>query len=358
MKPLSQIPNIAAPPKRLGWLIHAIVWIVLLSFPFLIGVRGADTISLQDYLRFFIMLAGVLAIFYANYSCLVKRFLFTRRHWKYLLSNLALFAVITVASHLLSSLIRPPDFVHPSQEHGKIVYFFMILADLIKYIFLLALSVALKATSSWYQMDTERKELEKQRSDAELQNLKNQLNPHFLFNTLNNIYSLIAINGEQAQEAVHELSRLLRYMLYDSAQAFVPLGKDVEFVKNYVKLMQIRMPAHVDLKTEIQVEQPDIPIAPLLFISLAENAFKHGVSNAKPSFVHIEIIAAGKQIRCLIKNSFFPKDKQMDKSGSGIGLINLRKRLDLLYPENYELTCGQLEETYSCELILHLIDQQ
>jgi len=142
-------------------------------------------------------------------------------------------------------------------------------------------------------------------------------------------------------------------MLYDSTQQFVPLGKDIDFVRNYMELMRIRMPKHVDLKTDIQIELPDVLIAPLLFISPVENAFKHGVSNSRPSFVHIEIIAAGKQIKCLIRNSLFPKDKQ-DKSGSGIGLINLKKRLDLLYPGNHELTCEQSEDEYSFELTLLL----
>ena len=197
------------------------------------------------------------------------------------------------------------------------------------------------------------KRIGKQRSEAELQNLKNQLNPHFLFNTLNNIYSLIAVNGVQAQEAVHELSRLLRYILYDSAQAFAPLEKDIEFVRNYVELIRIRMPEHVDLQTKIQIELPDVQIAPLLFISPVEKAFRHGVSNSRPSFVHIEITATGKQIKFLILNSLFPKDKQ-GKSGSGIGLTNLKKRLDLLYPESYELTCKQSDEEYSFVLTLLL----
>jgi LytS/YehU family sensor histidine kinase len=209
----------------------------------------------------------------------------------------------------------------------------------------------LRDTSSWYQIDAGRKELEKQRSEAELQNLNNQLNPHFLFNTLNNIYSLIAINGEQAQEAVHELSRLLRYMLYDSTNEYVTLRKDVDFLRDYVELMRIRMPEHVELKTEIHIGQPDALIAPLLFISLIENAFKHGVSNSKPSFIHIVLTTDEKQINCTIRNSYFPKDEK-DKSGSGIGLVNLKKRLDLLYPGNYQLTCLQSDETYSSTLII------
>ena len=357
MKTISPIQNLASPPRRLGWLVHAIVWIVLFFFPFLFRGRNSGTVNLYEYLNFFIMLASALAVFYLNYIYLVKRYLFTRQLWLYLLSNLLLFAAVTVLSHLLLNLIPPPEIMPPQGRVRRVPIPPMILVDGVKHIFLTALSVALKATSSWYQMDTERKELEKQRSEAELQNLKNQLNPHFLFNTLNNIYSLIAINGEQAQEAVHELSRLLRYILYDSTQAFVTLAKDIDFVRNYVELMRIRMPQHVDLKTEIQIELPDVPIAPLLFISPVENAFKHGVSNSRPSFVHIEIIATGKQIKCLIRNSFFPKDKQ-DKSGSGIGLINLKKRLDLLYPENYELNCEQSDEIYSCALLINLPEKQ
>ena len=355
MKTNLSINNLASQSKRLGWLIHAIVWIVLFIFPFLFRGRDAGTVSLHDYLNFSIMLVGALAIFYLNYSYLVKRYLFTRQLWRYLLSNLLLFAIVISLTHLLLNLIPPPDFIPPGRIR-RAPFHTIILFDGIKHIFLAGLSVALKATSSWYQMDTERKELEKQRSEAELQNLKNQLNPHFLFNTLNNIYSLIAINGEQAQEAIHELSRLLRYMLYDSAQALAPLGKDIDFVRTYVELMRIRMSENVDLKTEIRIEQPDVMIAPLLFISPVENAFKHGVSNSRSSFVHIDIVATGKQIKCLILNSYFPKDKQ-DKSGSGIGLSNLKKRLDLLYPGNYELTFGQKDETYSFFLEINLPDK-
>jgi len=301
---------------------------------------------------FFIMLAGVIVVFYANYSYLIQRILFSRRFWLYFLSNVLLYTIVIFCSHILMNLLPPPEVAMAERVHQVPVHFF-ILADIIKYVFLTVLSVALKATNSWYQIDTERKELEKQRSEAELQNLKNQLNPHFLFNTLNNIYSLIAINGEQAQESVHELSRLLRYMLYDSSQEFVPLEKDIDFVRNYVELMRIRMPEHVDLRADIQIAHPDIPIAPLLFISQIENAFKHGISNSKPSFVHIEIIAENNQIHCKIQNSFFPKDEQ-DKSGSGIGLLNLKKRLDLLYPGKYALTFEQSDEIFNCELRLKI----
>ena len=209
---------------------------------------------------------------------------------------------------------------------------------------------AIKMTDGWYRVAAIQRELEKERAEAELQNLKSQLNPHFLFNTLNNIYSLIAFSPEKAQEAVHDLSRLLRYVLYESSQPFVPLEKDFDFLRNYVELMRIRLPKHVELKTNIVASSPGTLIAPLLFISLVENAFKHGVSNNKPSFIHLDIHQEGAEVVCTIVNSYFPKSPDQDKSGSGIGLVNLEKRLGLLYPGHFSFQCGREGDNYSSYL--------
>ena len=120
---------------------------------------------------------------------------------------------------------------------------------------------------------------ERQKTEAELKNLKNQLNPHFLLNTLNNIYALIAFNSDKAQEAVQELSKLLRHVLYDNQQTFVPLEKELDFIRNYVALMRIRLPQQVEVSVNLEVDSGGaLQIAPLIFISLIENAFKHGIS--------------------------------------------------------------------------------
>jgi LytS/YehU family sensor histidine kinase len=224
-------------------------------------------------------------------------------------------------------------------------------ANTLGYLFVITISVAYKMTGSWFTAEAERKELERSRSEAELTNLKSQLNPHFLFNTLNNIYSLIAISPERAQEVVHELSRLLRYVLYESSQSFVTIEKDLDFVRNYVELMRIRLPGHVAVKMSLSYDSPDMLIAPLLFITPIENAFKHGVSNSKPSSIQIEIKASDKEVYCHIYNSYFPKNEQ-DKRGSGIGLANLHKRLELIYPGKYQFSYGRQENAYYCELKL------
>ncbi|MDR1937882.1 MAG: histidine kinase [Tannerellaceae bacterium] len=336
------------PSKRLGWLIHIVAWAVLLTFPFLFTGRESEVVTWNRYLGFLFVLGSYIIAFYTNYSCLVKRFLFTRLPVRYLLSNLLLIAVLILAVHLLMGLL-PNDRFRPDLTYRDMMRF--LVANTLGYIFVITISVAYKMTGSWFTAEAERKELERSRSEAELTNLKSQLNPHFLFNTLNNIYSLIAISPERAQEVVHELSRLLRYVLYESTQSFVTMEKDVDFIRNYVELMRIRLPGHVSVKTSITYTSPDMPIAPLLFITPIENAFKHGVSNSKPSFIRIELHATGGEASCRIHNSYFPKDGQ-DKSGSGIGLANLRKRLDLIYPGKYHFSYGREEDTYYCELKL------
>ena len=153
---------------------------------------------------------------------------------------------------------------------------------------------------------------------------------------------------------MHDLSRLLRYVLYESSQQLVLLEKELDFIRNYVELMRIRLPENVELKTEISSLRPDAEIAPLLFISLIENAFKHGVSNNKPSYIHLDIHQNGDLVVCYLRNSYFPKDAEQDKSGSGIGIRNLKKRLALLYPNRHIFSCGVDGDSYYCMLELQL----
>ena len=188
-----------------------------------------------------------------------------------------------------------------------------------------ALSVAIRMTENWYILEQEKKELENARSEAELQNLKSQLNPHFLFNTLNNIYSLIAIDPDRAQFAVHDLSRLLRHVLYEDNQKFVSLDHELNFMKSYIELMSLRLSGNVELKVDLPDDGKSVLVAPLLFITLIENAFKHGVSPTEPSFLFISVSIGWKiqESAVTLKTVIFPK-KETDRSGSGIGLENLK----------------------------------
>lgn len=317
-------------------------------FPFLLAGRETEPFVWKRYCGFVLTLSSYIAVFYANYLCFVKRFLLTKQFTRFILSNLALIICLIPIVHFLLLLFFPNEIEEMSDFSDWGILRFIIV-DMLGYIFIITNSVAYKMTGSWYAMVAERQELERSRSEAELKNLKSQLNPHFLFNTLNNIYSLIASSPERAQEVVHELSRLLRYVLYESSQPFVTMEKDLDFIRNYVELMRIRLPGHVSVEISIRTTSPDFLIAPLLFITPIENAFKHGVSNNKPSFVRIDIQADDKEINCHIHNSYFPKNEN-DKSGSGIGLVNLNKRLHLIYPDKYMFTYGRKNSEYHCTL--------
>ena len=227
--------------------------------------------------------------------------------------------------------------------------------DSITLALMVGLSVAIKMTQKWIVTEKERKQLEQERTEAELKNLKNQLNPHFLFNTLNNIYSLIAISPDRAQSAVLELSKMLRYVLYENTQPYVPMEKELEFNHNYIELMRLRLARHV----KVVVDMPrglcrGYQIAPLLFITLIENAFKHGTSATEPSFVTIVMREPSPGvIECRIENSCFPKNEN-DKSGSGIGLKNLSRQLELLYPGKYTLHAESDTRVYRSSLTIDL----
>lgn len=343
---------VTPPFKGVGSVIHIVAWGILFGLPFFFTGREQQEVTVMGYIRSVIVPLSFMLVFYMNYFLLVKQFLFRKYTLRFLLSNVGLIAFAILAVHFMMQLLPDPNIRHhrPERDWQDIVFFFSVNA--LFYFLVAGLSVAIRMTGSWFEMEADRRELEKNSAEAELQNLKSQLNPHFLFNTLNNIYSLIAFSPERAQEAVHDLSRLLRYVLYESSQPFVPLENELDFIRNYVELMRIRLPQHVTLETDISLVNPGTSVAPLLFISVIENAFKHGVSNNKPSFIHLDIHQDGRRIVCSIRNSYFPKDTEQDKSGSGIGIQNLRRRLELLYPSRHIFTCGQEGDVYACVLEL------
>ena len=188
---------------------------------------------------------------------------------------------------------------------------------------------------------------------AELTWLKHQLNPHFLFNTLNNISSLTQIDPDKAQESIGQLSDLLRYALYDSEADKVPLTEEMEFMDNYIDLMALRCNELTKVEKSLERPQQSVEVAPLLFISLVENAFKHGVNARYPSFVRIGMRYADGKLLFQCQNSLFEKQGS-DHIGSGIGLENMKRRLELLYPGKYSYKQQADENTYTVEVVLSI----
>lgn len=341
-------------PKRTTVAIHLLGWGLLLVFPLLMRWQNSrESVSLAWYAGCVAMPLSFMAVFYVNYFRLIPRLLFQKRWGAFLGWNLLLWIAVWYAGRLwwdfyTANLVELPGPPHNGKSEPHLFFF---VRDIFSFALMVALAVAIKMTSRWQQSERQRHEAERRRAQAELTNLKNQLNPHFLFNTLNNIYALVEVDPPAAQHNLHELSRLLRYVLYEGGPSMVPLEKELEFLQNYIDLMSLRTGANVSRQIRLSCDAPGAQVAPLIFISLVENAFKHGVSPCEPSFVHIDIHTEDRRIVCRTANSDHPKT-DADRSGSGIGTRNLEKRLRLIYGMEYSLSRSVKDGVYRCQLIL------
>jgi two-component system sensor histidine kinase AlgZ len=339
---------------------HVLVWTIILSFPLFFFDRRNEGINWSYFWNAASTVLCFIVVFYVNYLYLIEKFLFDRKTKEFILINLILIVALAALMHFAHELVISLNYDGrpPMRMRGRRPKPFFPLKFIFNNAFFLTLvaglSVAIKMSMHWVKLDNERKELEKAKTEAELQNLKSQINPHFLLNTLNNIYALINFNPVKAQQAVQDLSKLLRHVLYDNNQTFVSLLQEVEFMQNYIELMRIRLAENVKLTTKFNlISNSNTKIAPLTFISLIENAFKHGISGDKPSYIYIELIEKqGAIVQFSCKNSYFPKTDS-DKSGKGIGLEQLQKRLDLLYPGHYIYDTEIKNNEYSAILIIN-----
>jgi len=184
--------------------------------------------------------------------------------------------------------------------------------------------------------------------------LKSQVNPHFLFNALNNIYTLTVIKSDKAPDNLMRLSEMLRYMLYDSNDGKVPLHKEIDYLENYISLASLKDSRGLNVKVELDKSQPGLKVAPLLFIPFVENAFKHSkIEDLKNGFINISLKTSSEQIEFSVENSIPSVPFKKDKLG-GIGLTNTKKRLELLYPYKHLLSISDSGKVYSVLLKLDL----
>lgn len=232
--------------------------------------------------------------------------------------------------------------------------FFFFMSPLLKFlmiaILVIGLNLAIKLMFRLIREGQRMKELEKQTLQAELEYLKYQINPHFFMNTLNNIHALIDIDAEKAKDTVLDLSKMMRYVLYDTEQSKLPLEKEIQFLTNYIDLMKLRYTDQVDIRINFPDDIPNVQVPPLLFISFLENAFKHGVSYQHKSYILFSIDVVDNMLECRVENS--RSDKIQTQQESGIGLENVRKRLRLLYNEDYTLEIRDSEDKYIVLLII------
>ena len=280
------------------------------------------------------------------------------KYWKYLITNLTLIIgtfwfVDFYEQHITDSLLFSDLSEDQFIEHRKASF-----TDLEMYwneilgFFMSGANTGIKLMYQSIRDEQQMEELKQQNMQAEMDYLKYQINPHFFMNTLNNIHALIDIDTEYAKNAVIELSKMMRYVLYESGREIISLNRDIQFLKNYIELKRIRYTDAVNISVESPGNLPEqLSIPPLLLIVFVENAFKHGVSYNHPSFIRLKIEYADGQVPSTLTNSRHAA--QSSKHPAGIGLENVRKRLELIYgAKNYSLEIREEEKTYTVKLVI------
>ncbi len=326
-------------------LIHILAWILMGTILLLLTpLSWKVDLPYQFWVRqvlFFIILVG---IFYLNQHDWVPRFLFKGKVGWFLLVTVGSCIVLMYFMEFFENSIRLPELMHkafhPDEEYVPRKERFSFNIFILMILFLsLGISTSVAAVKKWQADENLRQQLDQQRINSELSYLKAQINPHFFFNTLNNIYSLTSIDVERARVALHKLSRMMRYVLYETEKDQTLLSREIDFVKDYIELMKMRISEKVNINLEIQEKIQDRAIAPMLLLPFVENCFKHGISSQQQSNISIKISAKDNVLQLYTCNSIFPvHPNSPEQQAKGIGLTNTKRRLSLLYGNEYQLT--------------------
>ena len=368
--------------------IYLIIWVVVLVMPLwdIDKLENSSEIDWESVFHAWKMICQLLILFLVNNYILLPFLLIRKKSWLYLLFTIcAITLTIFVSVQIMPGQEMPgnrppwtnrngeqvqrqrPPMIPEGMRHsdrqmpnrrfkpdnqanpGVFRFPPFIAPHFLIVLLIIGVNMAIKFLFKSIRDDHRTKSLEKQTSETELAYLKHQINPHFFMNTLNNIHALIDIDKEKAQKTVLELSKIMRYVLYDASQPSVPLEKEIHFLSNYIELMKIRYTEQVDIRVSLPGEIPHTQVPPLLFISFLENAFKHGISYKNESFIHLSMETRERELHCLIVNSNFNSKKTGE---TGIGLENTRKRLRLLYDTNYTLHIENKDDQYRVLLII------
>ena len=355
-------------------MIHVLVWAVFsLAIFYYRPVISDFEIPSQFWVKQTVELSLLVIIFYLNAFVLVPKLLL-RNHWAYyFIIVIGIVIAILFANRSLDRAYAefqgrrlfeatnqsrhrsphrppsPPIFV-PGSRGGLGTTLTVTITALV-----VGISTAMTAIQKWQKDNQERKELEKDKVTSELSFLKTQINPHFFFNTLNNIYALTTVDPKVAGEAIHQLSKMMRYLLYDTQKDDNMLSQEIAFVKNYISLMKLRLTDVVKINIDTPANLEDMPLAPMIFLPFVENAFKHGVSATRQSYIDIKIFQENKTLDLTVSNSIMNDNGVNLDTNSGIGLVNTRRRLDLIYPGKYKLDISsKAASDYTVHLVLDL----
>jgi hypothetical protein len=376
--------------------VHVLLWGLFLILPlFIYRIRIPDA---SFYYREIINKSFLIVLFYFNFYYLLPRLFKNRNVFNYFLSIVVALAFLCVQQLVLEVYVlntrakrfnhfyrissRPfivkafrgrvegfgipagmqqvnmpgaeetaPDASFLPERLPRMLYLLTIRDALSSGIVILLLSGVIKLGHSLFISEKQKKLLENERLNAELNFLKLQINPHFLFNTLNSIYSQAHFRSAQTEHSILKFSRIMRYVLYDSAAEKIALTQDLEYISNYIDLQQIRLSKNITVHYHVTGPVAGLSIAPLLLITFIENAFKHGISYTIPSEIKIAIAVTGRELSLTVENAITQVNRG---SAGGVGLINARRRLDVLYPGRHMLYVNETDHLYIVKLKIEL----
>jgi len=369
--------------KIIELIVFIVIWMAIFAIPFF-NHRLNNAVNWGKVTGEWIKILSYFVVFIVNAYVLVPNYLFQKKYSVYIGLTLLVVLLMIGVSISLGLFLAPPQPMEmppmdlgpgmPPMELGagmpaplgyrpvtipeqKSIY--MIIADkLIISMLVVGAGTSFKMVSQWLNEENRRKDLEKEQLKTELAFLRHQVSPHFFMNTLNNIHALIDINAEDAKNTIIELSTMMRYLLYDTAQGQTTLKKEINFIESYIALMQLRFPKKVAVTLDIPENIEDIQIPPMLFLSFLENAFKHGVSYQTESFVSFKLEQTNDRLSCTIKNSKHSNKENLDKSYSGIGLTNIKQSLKLLFGNDYLLNIHESDKEFDVQLTIPIYENK
>ena len=326
-------------------LTHIASWAVVFIMPALIFISEGNQRFEEALYRSLTSLPFLMLLFYLCYFWLIDRLWFKKQYIFFILVAVTLILCVSYSKYELFSYFD----LHKGKRHMPPFHafvYFDFLSNLLPVVFAMAIRYAQRN----FSLEIAQKEAQAHKLQADLTQLRYQLQPHFFFNALNNIYSLIAFDPQKAQQSVHSLSKLMRHFMQNSDQKQISLAEEVDFLQQYISLMQLRLTDKTTVQVDFPKQVPQLTIAPLLFISLVENAFKHGVSATTTTTLSFSLRVEGDTIIFRSENTKIPTQESL--YSSGIGIDNLKKRLTLLYPERHQYTIEEKEGRYIAQLTI------
>ncbi len=348
--------SVASPPTyspsqhRLVYLVHLLIWGILFLMPFLF-MQVNNLHNPRFTILLFLTQATMAIIFYTNYLFLAPKLLLVRKTFLYILSVVSLLTTMYLFRQLVWEAFDVKNLLR--EEFGYVQIKSLpnpeMFMPIVSGVLVVAIGTTLRALQHSHMHEKLGDVIRESKLNAELAFLKNQISPHFFFNTLNTIYALTGKDPKAAQDALHKLSKLMRYLLYETEKPLTTLQSEIDFLEDYIELMKMRLPSHVNLQFEHQIDQGQSKIPPMLLIPLVENAFKHGISNQQACSLHFSMTTQMDTLHFSTRNPIHIRPHS--KEPGGVGLSNMKRRLDILYKqEDYSFQIQKESETFSVNL--------